>query len=191
MVEDCTPPLRRGWFSACPVVRLRIAFAVALGVEVGLAGFGDQFAGLDGAAPTVDSGFLAFQLFVDGEKVLDFTAHVRPDLIDGVQTFVARALVRNGEDFLIYFLGVDQIQDAEGANFDHATCEAGFRHEDEDIERIAVASEGSGHETIVAGVVQGRVKRAVEAENAKLAIIFIFIGAVLRDFHEHADDFRA
>src|SRR5690242_9718433 len=72
--------LSRGIGRGCPLPPpLQVAFAA----------LPDGFAGLARATPAFHGRFLAFELFIYGEKVLDLAHRVREGLLDGVDLVVA------------------------------------------------------------------------------------------------------
>src|SRR5665213_1929217 len=85
-------------------------FGLGLGVEVSLAAIQNEFARIDRAAPAFDTGFLAFEFFVDSEEVLDLAAHVRPHLIHGGDLRVARAALGHSQNLLVALGGIYQFQ---------------------------------------------------------------------------------
>ncbi len=158
--------------------------------EVALAAFGDGFAGFAGAAPAFHGGDFAFEFLVDGEEVFHLAADVGEDLVHGVDLVVAGVAGGDGEDFLVFLVGVDHVEDADGADFDEDAGEAGLLDEDEAVEGIVVVGEGAGDEAVVAGVMEGGIEGAVEAEDAQVAVVLVLIRRVLGDFDDHSDDFR-
>ena len=78
-----------------------------------------------------------------------------------------------------------------GRSVEQHTGEARLIDEHEDIERVAIFGQGAGHEAVIAGVVHGGIEGAVEAEDAQFAVVLVFVGRVLRDLDDHANNFGA
>lgn len=123
--------------------------------------------------------------------MLNLTAHVRKHLVDGVNLVVTRIPVRHGKHLLVGFLLIHQVEHADGPYFDQAPGETGLLNQDNHIHRIAIIGKRPRNETIVARIVHGRVQRPIQPEDAKIPVVFVFIGRILRDLDNHAHNFRA
>jgi hypothetical protein len=121
----------------------------------------------------------------------DLAEHVGVDLGEVPNVFVARVVFADAEDFLVAEALVEHLQNADGTNLHDAAGEAGSVDEDEDVEGIAVVGEGAGDEAIVPGIVDGRVKIAVETEDVEFLVVLVFIAALVGDFDDGVDDLGA
>ena len=159
-------------------------------VQIALAAVHDGAAGFGGPPPTGHGGHLTLKFLVNGEEVLNLAANVREDLIHGVDLVVTWVAGRDREDLLVRLGAIDHVEHADGANFNQHTRKAGLLNEDEAIEGIVVIGKGAGDEAVVAGVVERRIERAIEPENAQFTVIFVLIGGVLGNLNDATDYFR-
>jgi len=125
-----------------------------------------------------------FQILIYSEEVGHFGQEVLGD-IDDLQVVSVEG-VRGGdsEDLVVRFLTIQHLEESDGAGLDDAARKTGLSDHDQDIERVAIFSEGLGYEAIVAGVMDGRVENPVELNAAHLCVIFIFVPGTFR----HLDD---
>jgi hypothetical protein len=168
-----------------------LRFGVRLVVYEVLLGFGDFGAGKGGIAPALDFDALAFEILVDGEEVGDLAEHVGVDLGEVPDVFVARVVFAYAEDLLVAEALVEHLQHADGTDLHHAAGEAGSVDEDEDVEGVAVVGEGAGDETIVARIVNGRIKIAVETEDMEFFVVLVLVAALIGDFDDSVNDLGA
>jgi hypothetical protein len=164
---------------------------VGLVVDEALLGFEDLVTGEGGVAPAFDFDTLAFEVLVDGEEVSDLLEHVGVDLGEVPDVFVAGVVLADAEDLLIAEALVEHLEDADGADLHDATGEAGGVDEDEAVEGVAVVAEGAGDEAVVAGIVDGGVEVAIEAEDVELFVVLVFVDALVGNLDDCVDDLGA
>ena len=138
---------------------------------------------------TVDA--LAFKILVDGEEVGDLAEHVGIDLGVVPDVLVAGVAHADAEDLLVAEALVGHLEQADGADFHDAAGEGRAIDEDEHVEGITVVAEGGGDEAIVAGIVDGRVEVAVEAEDVEGLVVLVLVDSVAGDLDDDVDDLRA
>ena len=112
------------------------------------------------------------------------------DLGEVPDVLVAGVALADAEDLFVAEALVEHFEDADGADFHDAAGEAGGVDEDEDVERVAVVAEGAGDEAVVAGVVDGGVEIAIEAEDVELFVVLVLVDSLVGDFDDSVDDFR-
>ena len=168
-----------------------LGFGVGLVVDKVLLGFENLGSGVRCVAPAFDFDTLAFEVFVDREEMRDLPKHVRVDLGEVPDVFIARIAFADAEDFFVGQALVEHLKEADGANLHDATREAGRVDEDETVERVAVGGEGAGDEAVVAGVVDGRIEVAVETKDVELFVVLVLVDILVGDLDDGVDDFGA
>ena len=100
------------------------------------------FDGLDGlfaSREAFDFGLLAeLELLIDGEEVTDFFEKVLGKLVDIFISGIDRVVLANGDDFLIFFAGIDHIEHTDGRAADERCGEDGLAGDDHDVEWVIV-----------------------------------------------------
>jgi hypothetical protein len=86
---------------------------------------------------------------------------------------VARIAIGHGEYLQIFFVAVHHVQHAHGTHLDHDSGIAGLLHENQHVEWIVVVGQRARDETVVAGIMQGRVERAIQPEDAQVPVVFV------------------
>ena len=69
----------------------------------------------------------------------------------------ARIRAAHGKDLLVAFAAVHHHHHADGAHLLQASGEARLIHQHQNVERVAVVAQRTRQETVVAGIVHGRV----------------------------------
>ncbi len=164
---------------------------VGLVFDEALLGFEDLGAGEGGVAPALDFDALAFEVLVDGEEVRDLPEHVGVDLGEVPDVFVARVALADAEDFFVAEALVEHLEEADGADLHDAAGEAGRVDQNEDVEWVAVIGQSAGDEAVVAGIVDGRVKIAVETEDVEFLVVLVLVDALVGDLDDGVDDLGA
>ncbi len=113
------------------------------------------------------------------------------DLGEVPDVFVAGVVLANAEDLLVAEALVEHFEDADGTDLHDTAGEAGGVDEDEAVEGVAVVGEGAGDEAVVAGVVDGGVEVAVEAEDVELFVVLVFVDTLVGDLDDCVDDLGA
>jgi len=168
-------------------LRLGVGFVV----DKVLLGFENLGTSKRGVAPTFDFDALAFEILVNGEEVGDLTEHVRVDFGEVPDIFVAWVPLADAEDLLVAEALIEHLKYADGTNLHDASGKAGSVDEDETVERVTVVGESAGDETIVAGIVDGGIEVAVEAEDMEFFVVLVFVDALVRDFDDGVNDLGA
>lgn len=192
MFADAPWRICAGWQrSGCGLlVGNRLGLRVGLVIDEALLGFEHLAACEGGIAPAFDFDALAFEVFIDGEKVGDLLEHVGIDLGEVPDVLVARVALADAEDFLVAEALIEHFEESDGTDFHNASGEAGGVDEDQAVEGIAVVAEGAGDEAVVAGVVDWRVEVAIEAEDVQFFVVLVFIDSFVRNLDDGIDDFR-
>src|ERR1700722_17164109 len=133
-------------------------------IEIALTALLNAFARFTGPAPAVHRGHFAFEFLVNREKMFDLAAHVREDLVHRMDLVIARIAIGDSEYLLIFLVAVDHVQDAYGTHLDHYPRVAWLLHQNQHVERIVIVRERAGYESVIAGIMQWRIKRAIQPE---------------------------
>jgi hypothetical protein len=165
-----------------------LGLGVGLVVDKALPGLFDLDAGEGGVAPAANFDALALEILVDSEEVGDLAQHVGVDLGDVLHILVAGIALADAENLLVSEALVEHLENADGADLHDAAGEAGRVDQDEAVERVAVVAEGRGDKAVVAGVVDGRVEVAVEAEDVQFLVVLVLVDALVGDLDDGVDD---
>lgn len=150
--------------------------------------FADDLLGMGGLTPAADFGAFAFELFVDSEEMLNFAKDVRGEVSMIVDLGVGGAANRNGQHLFVGYLLIQHFQNANGPGLDQATSEGGLKNQHEDVQGISVRRQCAGNETVIAGVMNRSVERAVESEDVQSLIVFVFVSLSAWDFDDGIND---
>lgn len=121
--------------------------------------------------------------------MLDLRAHVRENIVNRVNTVIARIAIRHCQNLLIVFRLIDHVQNAYGADVHQAPGEARFINQDQRVKRIAIVAERAWNEAVIARIMHGGVKRAIEPEDAEISVVFIFVRRIFWNLDDGANNF--
>jgi hypothetical protein len=171
---------------------------------------GDGGAGADGAAADLAAPELAVQierLTDDGQRLgraqdvldhdrlvledlvvlkeaLDLAGHVGGQLLVIGVVAEGRVADADGDDLVVDPLVVAHSHQADGARLDDGQRVDGILAEHQRVQRIAVIAEAARDEAVVGGIVDGAVKDAVQAEEARLLVQLVLVLAALRNLDD-------
>ena len=94
---------------------------------------------------------------------------------------------RHADDLLVGAFLVRHVEDPDDATPDAAAGEGRLAHEDERIQRVAVAAERALDEPVVGRVRHRREEPPVEDDGAELVVELVLVPRARRDLHEDDD----
>ena len=127
---------------------------------------------------------LAFKLFVYAEEVLDLRDDVRRQIGDVLITVPGRLLERHRNHLDVLRSVVDhrdvpyRITTHQRHTADRLAAQYQY------VERISVVRVRARDETVVRGIVRGRVQYSVQYQHARLLVDFVLVFASLRDLDD-------
>jgi hypothetical protein len=121
----------------------------------------------------IDFDGLAFELFVVLKKAAQHEQAVRRHFRAFAVGIELGILGGDGDDFVVLFAGIDHGHQADGAGVDDGQRDDRFLAEHEHVERVVVFGEGLRNETVVRGIVHGRIENAVEFDQATRLVEFV------------------
>ena len=130
---------------------------------------------------------LRLEGLVDVEEVLDLLDQLRGQLGDVVHVGESRLLGWDADKFGVLAGLVAHVQHADGATLDDDTRIHRVLEQDECVERIAVARERVGHESVIGGVRGGGEEATVEVDLAVLVVDLVLVAAPAGDLDDDVD----
>jgi carboxypeptidase family protein len=171
-------------FKAMSWLLLRDLEAFAALFAVAVQRVEDDGVGFRWRAYLIDLDGLAFELFVILKKAAEHEQAVRRHLRSLAVGVELGILGRDGDDFVILLAGVDHGHQADSAGVNDGQGDDRFLAQHEYIERVVVLGERLRNETVVGGIVDGRVEDAVEADQAAGFVQFILHAGAEGDFDD-------
>ena len=165
-------------------------FRVGFVLDKALLRFEDLAASEGCVAPALNFDALAFEVLVDGEEVGDLLEHVRIDLGEVPDILVARIVFADGEHLFVGEALVEHLEHANGTDFHHAAGEAGCVDQHETVQRVAIRGEGAGDKTVVARIVNRRVKIAIQPEDMQFLVVLVLVDSFVGDLDDRIDNLR-
>ena len=131
-----------------------------------------------------------FEVFVDGEEVLDLGECLGRDVIDINRIAPSGFAVVNTQNLGVAASVIGHPHHADGADMNPAPREGGVLGEYKDIERVAVLRERVGDEAVLGGVRGGGEEAAIEADSASFVVDLVLVSAASGDFDDDIDGFH-
>ena len=135
----------------------------------------------------IDVGFLALEVFIDGEEVAHFLENMRGKVLYVLVMIVVRVVEGNGDDLLIVSAVIHHRDNSDGvgANKGHGFNILGTYQQH--VERVAVITVGAGDESVVCWIVRRGVEDSVEYHKSGFLVKLVFLLRALRDLY-NADE---
>ena len=164
------------------------AFAALFAVAV--QGIEDDGVGLSGGTDIIDLDSFAFELFVVLKKAAEHQEAMRRHLGRLVVGVEFRVLCGDGDDFMIGLALVDHGHQSDRASVDDRQWNDGFLAENKNVERIVIFGEGLWDESVVSGIVNGRIEDAVESDEAAVFVELVLHAGAEGDFDDAVEFLR-
>jgi hypothetical protein len=135
--------------------------------------------------PSGDFSFLAFQIFINREEVLDLAQLVGEDLGAVINAAIEGIALGYSQNLFVLLTLVDHAQNADRADFHETSGKTRRFHQDQHIQRIVIQAQRARDEAVVAGIVYRRKKRAVQAKDVKVFVILIFVQRIFGNLDDN------
>ena len=134
--------------------------------------------------PSADLGRPPLHVLVNAEEFRHLLKGVGCDLSNRADVPMAHSRFGNAKQLPVLGAAVDQIKNSDRACPDQAARECWFFHDHHRVEGRAIVRESVWNESVVEGITHRGMKNPVEHHESSRLVVFIFVAATGRDFHD-------
>src|ERR1700738_3748037 len=126
----------------------------------------------------------SLEILVDMEEMLHFPQIMLRKIGNVEILVVIRIVAGDGDDLVVRLPAIEHLEHSQRPAIDLTTRKRRLIDADENVERIAVLVQGARNESVVAGIVHGRVQNPIEPDEPGLLVQLVLVAAATGYFDE-------